>query len=181
MSKSKITVNQVISVPAELKSCHKNVRFAYVALRNLFYAIHICSSKSKIKNRDFSIQTKSVLDSYLNCLDINQIKLFENDIERTIFADVLTSFNRNMINKNEHIVLLKNALSSNKLIDKNQVLMLFCHIGVECSLQLNQNNNLSEILIDSVVSETSQKMLISLSANVKTFIVKEIMDIYNNV
>ena len=119
------------------------------------------------------------MNSYLDCLSKNNIKLFNDDIETTIFANTLTSFDRNMLNKNEHIVLLYKALSSNKTVDKNQIMMLFCHICVECSLQIGRTNTLNSFVIGDIVSETAKKMLLNIPKNLKDFITTEILDIYN--
>ena len=97
---SKITKNQVLTIPAELQDFPKNIKFSYIALRNLFYALHVCSKNAGIKGQDFSAQTSSLISSYIGCLNQNNISLFKNDVEVTIFADTLTAFNRNMINKN---------------------------------------------------------------------------------
>ena len=179
MSKTRIKVNQVMTIPKELTDFPKNIRFAYIALRNLFYALHVCQSAAAVKGQNFSKQTVSLMNSYLDCLSKNNIKLFNDDIETTIFANTLTSFDRNMLNKNEHIVLLYKALSSNKTVDKNQIMMLFCHICVECSLQTGRTNTLNSFVIGDIVSETAKKMLLNIPKNLKDFITTEILDIYN--
>lgn len=178
---SKITKNQVLTIPAELQDFPKNIKFSYIALRNLFYALHVCSKNAGIKGQDFSAQTSSLISSYIGCLNQNNISLFKNDVEVTIFADTLTAFDRNMINKNEHIVLLYKALSSTPKVDKHQILMLFCHLCVECSLQLGREAELTRLLVKSVLKETETKMLLSLGQNIEDFIINEILDIYKNI
>jgi hypothetical protein len=174
----KIKATPIMTIPSELQGFNKNAKFAYISLRNLFYAMHVCSVNAGIKGHDFSEQTKSILNSYIVCLSQNNIKLFNSDIELTIFADTLTSFNRNMLNKNEHIVLLLKGFNNLPGIDKYQVLMLFCHICLECSLQLGSNTSLTEQLVTEVMAETEQKMLINLGPKARGFIVSEICSIY---
>lgn len=177
MSKIKNTT-QIITIPKELESFSTNIKFAYISLRNLFYALHVCSVNAGIKGQDFTAQTNSLLSSYIGCLNQNKINLFKDEIELNIFADTLTSFDRNMLNKNEHIVVLKKTLPSTVQVDKYQILMLFCHICVECSLQLGSDKRLTEVTIYEVIKQTEEKMLVNLGENIEKFMVQEIINIY---
>ena len=179
MGSPKNSTNQVLTIPKELSEVPVNIKFSYIALRNLFYALYVCSRNAGVKGQDFTAQTNSLISSYIGCLNQNNIGLFKNDIEVTIFADTLTAFDRNMLNKNEQIIILYKTLSSTPKVDKHQILMLFCHLCVECSLQLGRSTILSESLVKEVLNQTEQKMLIKLGQNVKDFIISEIMGIYN--
>lgn len=178
---SKVTKNQILTIPAELQDFPKNIKFSYIALRNLFYALHVCSVNAGVKGQDFTAQTNSLISSYIGCLNQNDVVLFKDDVEVTIFGDTLTAFDRNMINKNEQIVLMYKALSSTPKVDKHQILMLFCHLCVECSLQLGRQLELTKSLATEVLKETESKMLLSLGKNIEEFIINEILDIYHNI
>ena len=179
MGSPKNSTNQVLTIPKELSGLPVNIRFSYIALRNLFYAIHVCSKNAGVKGQDFNAQINSLISSYIGCLNQNNVSLFKNDAEVTLFADTLTSFNRNMLNKNEQIVILYKTLASTPKVDKHQVLMLFCHLCVECSLQLGRLAVLNENTVREVLAQTEQKMLLKLGRNVEDFIVTEIMSIYD--
>jgi hypothetical protein len=177
----KIKTTPVITIPAELQDFTKNIRFAYVSLRNLFYAMHVCSVNTGVKGHDFTAQTNALLSSYIGCLNQNNSTMFKNDAEVTVFADTLTAFNRNMLNKNEHIILLLKSLSVAPGVDKHQIFMLFCHICLECSLQLNRDDELDAQLVEGVVDETCKKMLINLGNNLRQFMITEIVSVYAEV
>ena len=181
MGSPKNSNNQILTIPKELSEFSKNVKFAYIALRNLFYALHKCSVNAGIKGQDFTAQTSSLISSYIGSLNQNKINLFKNDIEATVFADTLTAFDRNMINKNEQIAILYKTLSSTPKVDKHQIFMLFCHVCVECSLQLGNIKQLNKQLILEVLNQTEEKMLINLGNNIENFIKTEILSIYNSI
>lgn len=174
----KNTKNQVLTIPQELSEQTRNIKFAYVALRNLLYALHVCSVNAQEVKGDFSVKANSIVSSYMRCINENKINLFKDDVTPVLFADTLTSFDRNMINKNEQIVILKNSLSSTPTVDKYQLLMLFCHICVECSLQLSGETTLTEMLTIGVIKETEKKMLLNLGKNLEAFFTNEIVSLY---
>ena len=59
--------------------------------------------------------------------------------------------------------------------------MLFCHVCVECSLQLGNTKQLNKQLILEVLKQTEEKMLINLGNNIENFIITEILSIYNSI
>lgn len=175
----KNTKNQVLSIPKELSGLTHNTKFAYICLRNLLYSTYVSSVHFKQPLKDFSITARGIVTAYIGCVNQYNIKLFRNDVEQALFADTLTKFDRNAINKNEQIVILKNTLSSTPKVDKYSLLILFCHIAVECSLQLmDENSTLNEFQIKGIVDACTKKMLIKLSNNIIGFFVNQIKEIY---
>lgn len=170
------TANPVLTIPEELKDKSKQIKFAYTALRNMIYSFHINTGNSADAS-DFAI---TLTNSFCQLIKDNNVCMFKSDSEMEELCQLLCSFNRNVLNRNEHIIMLHNQLRPHKGTTKNQLLTIYCQLMLECSLQMH-NGILTQSIVEGVYDELMKKMLIATNPMLKQFFVTDIVDVFNKI
>lgn len=168
------TANPVITIPEEIKNSSKQIKFSYLAMRNLIYAYRI-NIKDSSAAENFAI---SLTNNFGLICEEHNIKMFKNDEERDNLFKLICSFDRNILNRNEHIIMLYRQLRPHKGTTKEQLLTLYCQVMLECAFQM-ENGILTASIIESVYDELMKKMLIQSNDTMRKFFVNDIVDTFN--
>lgn len=163
----------VITIPEELKTSSKQIKFIYLALRNIIY-IQKTNTYSKINLEQFAFSLLQSLDSVCN---LHNIKLFKSKFEHDALFNLICSYDRNIMNRNESIIVMQKTLKPANGLKVEQLLTLYGQFMLECSLHIN-NDILSAETINDVYDELTTKMMIKTNKVIKNYFVSEVIDTF---
>lgn len=164
----------VVTIPEELKDSSKQVKFIYLALRNMIYAQKV-NSYGKSNLEQFAYTLIEMLN--LVCEE-NKINPFRSENEKEDLFNLLCSYDRTVMNRNESIVVMHKLIKPVVRMSKEQLLGLFCHFMLECALQF-KDGILFPKDVNDVYDELMRKMLFKHDKRVRELFVGEVLDVYN--
>lgn len=163
----------VVTIPEELKDSSKQVKFIYLALRNMIYAQKV-NSYGKVDLEQFAY---SIITAFNLACDTYKINPFKSDKEKEGLFNLLCSYDRTIMNRNESIVVMHKLIKPVGRMSKEQLLALFCHFMLECTLQV-KNDTLSPVDLGAVYDELMKKMLFKNDQRMRELFISEIIDTF---
>ena len=164
----------VITIPEELKDSSKQVKFIYLALRNMIYAQKV-NSYGKVDLEQFAV---SIISSFNMICEQQKFNPFQSDKEKEDVFNLLCSYDRTVMNRNESIVVMHKLIKPVIRMSKEQLLALFCHFMLECSLQFI-DGILYKSDAEAVYDELMKKMLFKNDKRTRELFIKEVIDTFN--
>ena len=166
--------NIVVTVPEELKESSKQLKFLYLALRNVIYAQR-SNTYNNIDLHQFAINLFNTLD-YVN--EQNNLNIFKDQIEHDGLFTLICSYDRNIMNRNEAIIVMHKILKPANNLKREQLLTIFTQFMLECALQVS-NDILTYETASEVYDELMKKLMVKTGKNVKDHFISEVLDTFN--
>lgn len=164
--KCKSNKNTVITIPADLVGTSTELKFAYLALRNLIYytdkGLRLYTKtdrKTKLK------QNQAILNGYIECAKQHNVFL---DEDLNLIKRQFNNGGLSIIPKNDYIFSIEKELGF-------KTFAFYCNVMVELSFH-TMKEYFGTFYIKDTISELCQKMLVKVDTSFYNFVVE---DVYN--